>query len=105
MTAAALATSPGETDIAGSFIAQQLRAGLECSAAGRLEEAIAAYQRGLAAAENALPAEGPVETISELHSRLGNACMLRGDLALAADSYKAALRLAPHRTDCWCNLG
>jgi tetratricopeptide (TPR) repeat protein len=105
MTAAAPATSPGETDIAGSFIAQQLRVGLECSAAGRLEEAIAAYQRGLAAAENELPAETPIETISELHSRLGNACMVRGDLDLAAENYKAALRLAPHLTDCWCNLG
>ncbi len=105
MTAAALSTSPGETDIAGSFIAQQLRVGLECYAAGRLEEAIAAYQRGLAAAENELPAETPIETISELHSRLGNACMVRGDLDLAAENYKAALRLAPHLTDCWCNLG
>jgi tetratricopeptide (TPR) repeat protein len=105
MTATAPATSPGETDIAGSFIAQQLRVGLECSAAGRLEEAIAAYQRGLAAAENELPAEAPIETISELHSKLGNACMVRGDLDLAAENYKAALRLAPHLTDCWCNLG
>ena len=105
MTAAAPATSPGETDIAGSFIAQQLGVGLECSAAGRLEEAIAAYQRGLAAVEKELPAETPIETISELHSRLGNACMVRGDLDLAAENYKAALRLAPHLTDCWCNLG
>lgn len=31
--------------------------------------------------------------------------MLRGDLELAAENYKAALRLAPHLTFCWCNLG
>jgi tetratricopeptide (TPR) repeat protein len=105
MTAAALATSPREADIAGSFIARQLCVGLECYAAGRLEEAIAAYQRGLAAAEQELPGEVSVETISELHSRLGNACLIRGDLDLAAESYKAALRLVPHLTDCWCNLG
>jgi tetratricopeptide (TPR) repeat protein len=105
MTAAASATSPRAADIAGSFIARQLGIGLEGYAAGRLEEAIAAYQRGLAAAEKELPGEVPVETISELHSRLGNAFMVRGDLALAAESYKAALRLAPHLTDCWCNLG
>ena len=31
--------------------------------------------------------------------------MVRGDLAQAAANYKAALRLAPHLTSCWCNLG
>jgi Flp pilus assembly protein TadD len=31
--------------------------------------------------------------------------MVRGDLETAAASYKAALRLAPHLTSCWCNLG
>lgn len=105
MTAAALATSPRETDIAGTVVARQLRIGLECYAAGRLGEAIAAYQRGLAAAEDEQPGAVPVETVSELHSRLGNACLSLGDLDLAAANYKAALRLAPHLTDCWCNLG
>ena len=28
-----------------------------------------------------------------------------GDLEAAAANYKAALRLAPHLTDCWCNFG
>ena len=41
------------------------------------------------------PAASPVETIAELHSKLGNACMVRGDLESAAANYKAALRLAP----------
>jgi tetratricopeptide (TPR) repeat protein len=100
-TAAALATRPPEADIAGSFVAQQLRIGVEYYTAGRNDEAIAAFQGGLAAAEK----EVPVETMSELHAKLGNACMVRGDLDMAAANYKAALRLAPHLTDCWCNLG
>ena len=31
--------------------------------------------------------------------------MIRGDLESAGENYKAALRLAPHLTDCWCNFG
>jgi tetratricopeptide (TPR) repeat protein len=104
-TAAALATRPPEADIAGSFVAQQLRIGVEYYTAGRNDEAIAAFQGGLAAAEKEVPGSVPVETMSELHAKLGNACMVRGDLDMAAAYYKAALRLAPHLTDCWCNLG
>jgi tetratricopeptide (TPR) repeat protein len=42
---------------------------------------------------------------AELHSRLGNACMIKDDLEGAEANYKAALRLAPDLTACWCNLG
>src|SRR5665213_1062432 len=105
MTAAALATSLPDADNAGSLIARQLRIGSEYYTAGRIEEAIAAYQTGIAAAGNEAPGGVSNETIADLHARLGNASMLRGDLALAAASYKAALRLAPHLTSCWCNLG
>jgi len=105
MTATALAASLPDADIAVSLVARQLRIGLECYTAGRIGDAIAAYQTGLAAAENEPPGSVSVGTISELHSNLGNACMVRGDLAQAAASYKAALRLAPHLTSCWCNLG
>ena len=35
-------------------------------------------------------------TKAALHAKLGNACMARGDLELAGDSYKAALRIAPN---------
>jgi tetratricopeptide (TPR) repeat protein len=105
MTATVLATSLPESDIAGSFVARQLRIGQECYNAGGIEEAINAYRRGLAAVENEAPGRVPVETVSELHAKLGNACMLRGDLESAAANYKAALRLAPHLTSCWCNLG
>jgi Flp pilus assembly protein TadD len=104
MTATALATSLLDDD-AGSFVARQLRSGLEYYSAGGIEEAIAAYQRGLGAVENVAPGHVSVETVAELHSNLGNACMLRGDLESAAANYKAALRLAPHLTSCWCNLG
>jgi len=56
-------------------------------------DAIAPTKTGLAAAENEPPGSVSVGTISELHSNLGHACMVRGDLAQAAASYKAALRL------------
>ena len=103
--AAALSTRSPEAEIAGSFVAQQLRIGVEYYTAGRNDEAIVALQGGLAAAENEAPGSVPVETLSELHAKLGNACMVRGDLDTAAANYKAALRLAPHLTDCWCNFG
>jgi tetratricopeptide (TPR) repeat protein len=105
MTAAALATSLPDADGAASLVAQQLRIGSEYYAAGRIEEAIAAYQAGLAAALNQSPGGVSPEMIADLHARLGNACMVRSDFELAAASYKAALRLAPHLTSCWCNLG
>ncbi|HEY5126110.1 MAG TPA: tetratricopeptide repeat protein, partial [Bradyrhizobium sp.] len=79
--------------------------GLEYLTAGRIDEAIGAFQRGLAAVEREPSESISAATVSELHSKLGNACMLRGDLELAAENYKAALRLAPHLTFCWCNLG
>jgi tetratricopeptide (TPR) repeat protein len=105
MNTSALATRLPDTGIgiASSFAARQLRLGLEFYTAGRIAEAIAAYQSGLVAAEAESP--GDVETISDLHSKLGNARMVRGDLELAAANFKAALRLAPQLTSCWCNLG
>jgi tetratricopeptide (TPR) repeat protein len=105
MTAAALAACPPDADIAGSFVVRQLRIGLEHYTASRIDAAIAAYQRGLAEAANEVPGVVPVEAIAELHSNLGNAFMVRGDLEQAAANYKAALRLNPQLTSCWCNLG
>jgi len=105
MTAAALATSPPDAEPAGASVARLLHIGLEHYTAGRIEQAIAAFQLGIVAAGNAAPGGVSVDTLSELHANLGNACMLRGNLELAAASYKAALRLAPHLTSCWCNLG
>jgi Flp pilus assembly protein TadD/glutathione synthase/RimK-type ligase-like ATP-grasp enzyme len=103
MSATAFANSL--PDAVGSRAARQLRVGLEYYGAGRIEEAIAAFQLGLAAAGNEPAGTVSVDIISEMHSKLGNAAMLRGDLELAGENYKAALRLAPDLTDCWCNLG
>ena len=49
--------------------------------------------------------DATVAMVAELHAKLGNAHMRCGQLDLAATNYKAALRLAPHLTSCWCNLG
>ncbi len=105
MTASALAASFPGAEPAGSSAAHWLRIGQEHYAAGRNDEAVAAFQLGLAAAEAQPAGSTPVETVAELHSKLGNACMVRGDLELAAAHYKAALRLVPALTSCWCNLG
>ena len=106
MTVTALASRlTDEADFAEPLVARQLRIGLEHYAAGRMDDAIAAYRRGLASAADEAHACIPVEIIADLHSKLGNACMIKGDLESAAANYKAALRLAPHLTDCWCNLG
>jgi tetratricopeptide (TPR) repeat protein len=105
MPATALATASPDTEIAGSRAARQLRLGLECYGTGRTEEAIAAFQLGVAAAANEKPDAVSVETVAELHAGLGNAAMLRGDFGLAGTNYRAALRLAPHLADCWCSLG
>jgi tetratricopeptide (TPR) repeat protein len=105
MTATASAAGLPDADIGVSFVARQLRIGLEYYTAGRIGDAIAAYQTGLAAAEKEPAGSVSVGTIADLHSHLGNARMIRGDLAQAVANYKAALGLAPHLTSCWCNLG
>jgi tetratricopeptide (TPR) repeat protein len=106
MTATAFAPCVPDADIVGMFVARQLRIGLEYYAAGEIEQAINAYQLGLAvAAGNESSGHVTVGTTAVLHAKLGNACMVRGDLESAAENYKAALRLAPHLTYCWCNLG
>ena len=98
-------SSMPHSDLATSEHARQLQIGLDDLAAGRLDAAVAAFQCGLAAALDLPPGEGRDKDVTELHFRLGNACMLRGDLDGAAANYKAALRLAPDLTSCWCNLG
>jgi hypothetical protein len=50
MTATALATGLPDADIGVPFVARQLRIGLEYYTAGRIDDAITAYQTGLAAA-------------------------------------------------------
>lgn len=83
---------------------QQLALGQELQAQGRLEEAIAAFRNALAAAGSD-SSHAVMVTRAALHAKLGNAHMVRGDLAQAGASYTAALRIAPNMIGCWCNLG
>lgn len=105
MTVTALATAPPDLDTASSFVERQLRIGLEYYAAGKIDQAAITFERGLAAADNIPNGRISIEAIADLHSRLGNACMVRGDLDRAAANYRSALQLVPHLTSCWCNLG
>jgi tetratricopeptide (TPR) repeat protein len=103
MTAsAALAKNP---DLTESLAARALRAGTEHLAAGRIDQAVAAFRRGFAEAENQNLGQSGAAIVAELHFKLGNAGMIRGDLDMAAESYSAALRLEPDMTHGWCNLG
>jgi len=84
---------------------QQLVRGQQLQAEGRLDEAILAYKDGIEAADKDPTNPMATATRADLHAKLGNAHMLRGELGLAGASYTAALRIAPHMTACWCNLG
>src|SRR5258708_3155273 len=99
------AASPANPDIPQSPAARPLRGGMDHLAAGRIDEAIAAFRRGLADAEDESPRQTSAKIVAELHFKLGNAALIRGDLDMAAENYKTALRLAPDMPPCWCNLG
>jgi tetratricopeptide (TPR) repeat protein len=100
-----LATTPSAEDMIHLPMVQHLVQGQEHHAAGRLEEAIAAYRSGLDAAGSDAADHLAMATKAELHAKLGNAHMVRGQLDLAGLNYTSALRIAPHLTACWCNLG
>jgi tetratricopeptide (TPR) repeat protein len=85
--------------------ARALRVGTNHLAAGRTDEAIVTLRRGLAEAETASSEPISSNVLAELHFKLGNAGMMRGELDMAAESYSAALRLKPDMTHGWCNLG
>jgi tetratricopeptide (TPR) repeat protein len=105
MTAPASAARRPDAEQAAPAAANWLRIGQEHYRANRNDEAIAAFQCGLAAAAAEPAARPSTSTISDLHCHLGNAWMVRSDLEQATVSYKAALRLVPELTSCWCNLG
>jgi Flp pilus assembly protein TadD len=92
-----------DTDVTGSIAQQQLRIGLALFLEGKTTDAIAAFQHGLLEAEKA--GGESTETLSELHARLGNAAAASGDFELASVNYRAALKIAPHLTNCWCSFG
>jgi tetratricopeptide (TPR) repeat protein len=104
VTATTFAPDSPPAETASALATQHLLAGQQHYDNGRIGEAIAAFQAGLDAAY--CEADGaPAELTADLYAKLGNACMQGGQLELASASYKAALRLAPHLTSCWCNLG
>jgi len=108
MTAVTLsppAPFPSAEELIDLPMVQHFVLGQQHHAEGRLDEAIAAYQRGLAAAGNDASNPLAMATKAELHAKLGNAHMVRGEIELAGLNYTAALRIAPHLTACWCNLG
>ena len=104
MQTTALAGASTNTDAEGSIAQQQLRIGLKLYSEGKIADAIAAFRLGLSTAENA-PGSDSAETISELHAKLGNAAASGGDFQLASVNYQAALKIAPHLTNCWCSFG
>ena len=105
MIASASLASVASLDPSPSLAERALRSGNDLLAAGRIEEAIVAFRRGLAEAELEGQSQTSAEVVAELQFKLGNAGMLRGDLDMAAASYSDALRLKPDMTRCWCNLG
>ena len=105
MTPSAFASPDSADEIIHLPMVQHLVQGQEHQARGRIEEAISAYRLGLEAAGNDASNHLAMATRAELHAKLGNAYMVRGELGLAGASYTAALRIAPHLTACWCNLG
>lgn len=105
MTQSPLATTPSAEDLIHLPMVQHLVLGQEHHSAGRLDEAIGCYHSGLLAAGHDAANHLAMATKAELHAKLGNAHMVRGQLELAGLNYTAALRIAPHLTACWCNLG
>jgi tetratricopeptide (TPR) repeat protein len=105
MTTPVSAAFAANLDVPESPAARMLRQGIAYLAASRIDEAIVAFRRGLAAAADEPGGQTSARIVAELHFKLGNAGMMGGDLDTAADNYKAALRLAPDMTPCWCNLG
>jgi len=99
------APTPSAEDMINLPMVQHFVLGQQHHAEGRLDEAIAAYRRGLDAAGNDPSNHLAMATKAELHAKLGNAHMVRGEIELAGLNYTAALRIAPHLTACWCNLG
>jgi tetratricopeptide (TPR) repeat protein len=105
VTTSAFAPPDAADEIIHLPMVQHFVQGQEHHARGRIEQAIAAYRSGLEAAGNDASNHLAMATKAELHAKLGNAHMVQGELGLAGASYTAALRIAPHLTACWCNLG
>ena len=101
-TAASADASPN-TEAEGSIVQRHLDAGQQLYREGRIAEAIAMFQRGLAEAEKA--GTESTDTMSDLYAKLGNVAAASGNFQLASVNYQAALKIAPHLTNCWCSFG
>ena len=86
----------------GSLVQQYLRVGQQLFRDGKPMEAIAAFQQGLAEAEKA--GTESVETMSDLYAKLGNVAAANGNFRMASVNFQAALKIAPHLTNCWCSF-
>ncbi len=102
MQTSALADASANATTEGSVVQQCLREGVQLFREGRAAEAIAAFQRGLLEAGKA--GTESAETVSDLYARLGNVAAACGDFRLASVSYQAALKIAPHLTNCWSSF-
>src|SRR6185437_6902951 len=102
MQMTALAGTFPNTETEGPVVQQCLRDAMQLFRDGHTTEAIAAFQRGLAKAENA--GTESAETMSDLYAKLGNVAAACGDFQLASVNYQAALKIAPHLTNCWCSF-
>jgi Flp pilus assembly protein TadD len=87
----------------GSIVQQHLLAGQHLYREGRIAEAIAMFQRGVAEAERA--GTESADAMSDLYAKLGNVAAASGNFQLASINYQAALKIAPHLTNCWCSFG
>src|SRR6185312_7991085 len=103
MQASQFISDSPDADADGSNVQQHLRSGLQLFGDGKTKEAVAAFQRGLAEAERA--GTESAETMSDLYARLGNMAASCGDFQTASINYQAALKIAPHLTNCWCDFG
>ena len=98
MTASSSVTSLPDPDIAGPFAAAPQRGEQDYHGAAGFEQAIVANQHPLASVEIGSADDASADNIAEMHSKLGNACMIQDDLEGAEANCKAALRLARQLT-------
>lgn len=100
-TSATSGASPNP-EAEGSVVQQYLRLGTQLFREGKANEAVAAFQQGLAEAERA--GTESAETMSDLYAKLGNVAAASGNFRMASVNYQAALKIAPHLTNCWCSF-
>jgi tetratricopeptide (TPR) repeat protein len=102
MQTSATGGASASAEAEGSVVQRHLRLGQQLLRNGKAAEAIAAFQQGLAEAEKA--GTESTETMSDLYAKLGNVAAASGNFQMASVNYQAALKIAPHLTNCWCSF-